>query len=550
MDQITRMHPVPLRTPRTRRNHEIQVLTSLPAGRAVPVAAIPLLREDSMAGTMRIAVEMQETAELLMNRVELRATAFLVPYLALERFDGSRDQFDRSYMGQPKVDGGAVVPFFETVAAPAHGANLIHKYLGLHAKPGESINTAYTEVYNAIYNYRAKNRSKSLPMRERLLSTTLAPAFWSHAQFQHIVPDFDQAVIDGEVALNIVSQSIPVRGVGIGPNTGAGGAVGAGSGMAGIRETKGGTPTGTTGWYANSTGDNATVMIKADPANPGFPAVFAELQEGGITISLSNLEMARKTQAFAKLREQYEGIADEYIIDMLMDGLSIPDQAMKQPIMLAQSTVAFSQAKRYATDAGNLAESAVSGGAVVDLNVRVPRLSTGGIVMVILEAVPEQLFERQADWLLHTTTVATLPDYLRDELDPEKVDRVLNKQIDTDHATPNGTFGYEPMNARFSRAGTKVGGKFFRPAANSGTDTDRQRLWAVEDINPVLGENFYIVKNIHTKPFLDTVADPFEATIVGGAVLEGNTVFGGKLVEATNNYDKVMANAPQERLAK
>lgn len=550
MDQITRMHPLPLRTPRTRRNHDIQVLTSLPAGRSVPVAAIPMLREDSLAASVRIAVEMQETAELLMNRVELRATAYLVPFLALERFDGSRDQFDRSYMGQPKVDGGAVVPFFETVAAPAHGANLVHKYLGLHAKPGESINTAYTEAYNAIYNFRAKNRSKSLPMRERLLSTTLAPAFWSHAQFQHIVPDFDQAVIDGEVALNVVNSRIPVRGIGIEgnpvvfPNLS-------------VREqsstVQGGVSARTynQAMPMNTTGTGTSVMLEVIGARPNtVPNVWAEMQENGITVSLSNIEMARKTQAFAKLREQYEGIADEYIIDMLMDGLSIPDQAMKQPIMLAQGTTSFAQAKRYATDAGNLAESAVSGGAVVDLNVRVPRLSTGGIVMILLEAVPEQLFERQADWLLHTTTVATLPDYLRDELDPEKVDRVLNKQIDTDHATPNGTFGYEPMNARFSRAGTKVGGKFFRPSANAGTDTDRQRLWAVEDINPVLGENFYIVKNIHTKPFLDTVADPFEATLTGGAVLEGNTVFGGKLVEATNNYAKVMEDAPQERLAK
>lgn len=528
---MTRTHPLALRTPRTRRNHPVQVLTSMPAGRAVPVAAVPLLREDSFSGQFTIAVEMQETAELLMNRVGLRVSAYLVPFLAFDRFEGSRDQFDRSYMGQPKVDGGAVVPFFETAVAPAHGANLIHKYLGIHVKPGQSLNTGYVEAYNAIFNYRAKNRSKSLLPRDRLLSTTLAPAFWGQSQFPFVVPDFDQAVIDGEISLNVI----------------------------------GGTRLNVQGLYS-STGASASGGYKVQPEGygPQLAAAslrdlrvaeaakqpFVEMAASGISVSLSNLELAKKTQAFAKLREQYEGIDDEWIIDMLMDGLSIPDQAMKSPILLAQQEVAFSQAKRYATDAGNLAESAVSGGAVVNMRVRVPRLSTGGIVMLIAEAVPEQLFERQADWFAHTTAVVQLPDYVRDELDPEKVDRVVNSQIDTDHATPAGTFGYEPMNGKFNRAGTKVGGKFFRPSANSGTDTDRQRLWAIEDVNPVLGANFYLVNNIHNKVFLDTVADPFEATVTGGAVLEGNTVFGGRLVEATNNYDKVKVQAPQERLAK
>ena len=74
----------------------------------------------------------------------------------------------------------------------------------------------------------------------------------------------------------------------------------------------------------------------------------------------------------------------------------------------------------------------------------------------------------------------------------------------------------------------------------------RQRLWALETVNPVLGSDFYLVKNMHMKPFLDTVSDPFEIAVAGNAVIGGNTVFGGMLVEATNvsNYDKVVAKAP------
>lgn len=538
MKDINRLTPVALRTPRTRRNHELSVLTSLQSGKSVPVAAVPMLREESMVCRATISVEMEETREILMNGVDLRVSAYFVPFLAFERFDGSRDQFDRSYAGQPKVDGGTVTPFFETGPSGPNGDNAIHKYLGLHFKAGDTQNFAYIEAYNAIYNMRATNRSKGIVKRNRLDNATLAPAFWNHSQFGDIVPDFDQAVIDGEVTLNMLQTRYPVKGIGIHwPGATASYVAKDTAGVDGTR----------TGWLADGVSTTPTagqtrLFIEGNLA--AGPQIFTEMAGNGITVSLANIEMARKTQAFAKLRQAYEGIADEYLIDMLMDGLTIPDQALKQPVLLASQMTRFAQAKRYATDSGNLADSAVSGGAVLNIAARVPRQTTGGIVMFIAEAVPQQLFERQRDWLAYTTTTSQLPEFLRDELDPEKVDVVLNGQIDVLHATQNGVFGYEPMNAKFNRAGARIGGKFHRPVANAATDSDRQQFWAVETINPVLAESFYVVKDIHNKVFLNSGVDPFRATVAGNAVMEGNTVFGGLLVEATNNYDKVAAAAP------
>lgn len=552
---INHMHTAPVTFPRTRRNHALAVLTSLPAGKCVPLAAIPLLREDGMRASMRVAVEMLETVELLMNPVNLRLTAYLVPLLALERFEGSRDQFDRSYMGEPKVEGGAVVPFIETHAMGAYGSNAVYKALGLHAKSTDQVNTAYLEAYNAIWNFRAKNRSKNLTARARL-ATDLAPAFWQHSRFEHVVPDFDQAVIDGEIALNLVNLNLagtaPVmangvleledktdataRTVKLRP---AATIISGGSQALNARNTS-----------AATVQVNAADMYYKAGLSVDLSAVTAELAGSGVSLSLSNLELARKTQAFAKLRERYDGFDDDYIIDMLMDGLAIPDQALKQPILLHDSTVRFAQAKRYATDAGNLAESAVSGGAVGNINLRVPRINTGGIIMVLAECVPEQLFERQRDPFFHSTDIDAWPEALRDTLDPEKVDVVKNGEIDTDHATPNGTFGYAPMHWRWNAWGPRVGGKFLRPTTNTPTDDVRQRIWAVEKVNPALSADFYIVSDMHTKPFLDTVSDPFEASVVGNAVIDGNTQFGGVLLETDDNYDKVLEKAPQERIQK
>lgn len=151
-----------------------------------------------------------ETAEILMNAINVRVMAYLVPTLAFDRFEGSMDQLNRSWSGEA-FKGLPVVPYVETAAFGATGANQVYKYLGLHAKPTAMVNTMYLEAYNQIWNFRAKNRSGDLTLRARL-ATDLAPAFWTHERFKHIVPDFDQAVIDGEVALNVANAKLPVKG--------------------------------------------------------------------------------------------------------------------------------------------------------------------------------------------------------------------------------------------------------------------------------------------------------------------------------------------------
>jgi len=540
----------PLATPRTMRRHSARGITSLPAGKMVPIAAFPLLREDAVrSGRLRFSFESMETAEILMNAINVRVMAYLVPFLALERFNGSMDQLNLSYQSKPPLEGEDVVPFIETAAYGAHKANKVYQYLGLHGRPDQLVNTAYLEAYNAIWNFRAENRSPDLSLRTRL-QTDLAPAFWAHEQFRHIVPDFDQAVIDGEVPLNIVGGKMSVQGLALtGPLTNT--AVDQGG--------RSRTPLGaqSTETYAksymirdpgsSSADGQAVLRVQTDAS--GYPDVWTELQENGVTVSLSNIEMARKTQAFARLRQQYN-MHDDWIINLLMDGISIPEQAFKQPMLLSDRRTIFGMAKRYATDSGNLTESVVNGATFLDMSIQVPRIGTGGIVMVVAEVTPDQLFERQEDPFLHTLDHETLPQYLRDTLDPEKVDVVKNGRLDTDHSTPNGTFGYEPLNARWNIDAPRVGGRFFRPTVDGSFDEDRQRIWSVETANPTLSTDFYLCTNMNTKPFVVTNQDPFEVVTQGDLFIEGNTVFGGHLVEATDDYEKVMAVAPQARIEK
>lgn len=546
-----RMKTTPIPVNRTNRVQQRRVLTSGNAGDFVPVAVIPLLREDSLtSGQFSMSFEMSESVEVLANSVNIRMMAHLVPKTALARFTSGMDSVNRSYEGLPEP-GGAVIPWFETQLSTTLGVMSVLKKMGLHWRDADMLNTEYIEAYNVIWNFLAKNRSPDLTLRSRL-DTSLAPAFWTHQNFAHIVPDFDQAVIDGEVALNIAETRMPVSGLGLG------GTIHSTTTAIAAREADGTTHSYPTGWGVVSNQETTTTgqvtlrVREKGPAGGGFPDVFAEMQDNGITVSLSNIELARKTQAFANLRRQYNGHSDEYIIDLLMDGITIPDQAWKQPILLADETTVFGMSKRYASDGASLTESVVNGMTAIDMRFSCPRVPMGGVIMITMQVTPEQLFERQQDPYLIANGVEDVPQFLRDTLDPEKVVVVQNREVDTSHASPTTTFGYAPLNHQWARSAPNVGGKFYRPSVDSAFDEDRQRIWAVETANPTLSKDFYLCTTMHYKPFVVTSVsvDHFECLMRGATSIRGNTVFGGLLVEATNDYAEVMEEAPMERIQK
>lgn len=530
--------------PRSVRNHNLEILTSMPAGKMVPVAAIPMLREDSARVRVNFAVEQMETVELLLNSVSVKAQAWFVPMLAFERFQ-SVDDVQRAYAGEPPRPGLPVVPYIETMGVGEPGSDPVLRYLGKHFREGDQVNTSYHEAYNLVWNFRAKNRSPDITPRPRLELATLAPAFWNHSMFEHIVPTFDAAIMEGEVPLTVVQSRMPIQGLGMHQ-------LGAPAAPYEVTDIYDNSTRQMTGFLANDlTGvhPNTGKLILQHDDELGMN-VFAEMQENGITISLANIELARKTQAFARLRNQYNQHDDDYIIDMLMDGVSIPDQAWRQPILLQETNSIFGYAKRYATDSGGLTDSVVNGATMLGMNFHVPRCPTGGVVLITMEALPDQLFERSRDPWLHANGVSDLPKNLADMLDPQPVESVPNEYIDIDHDAPDGVFGYAPAGYQWNHAHPCIGGRFLRPTVDAPFDEDRQRIWAVETENPVLSEDFYICRSIHTKPFVDPTQDSFEVSGNGLALITGITQFGPPLIEAEDDYDKVMEKAPIGRLPK
>lgn len=517
----------PLRVQRSLRGDNLRALTSGKAGKILPLAYFPLLREDAIRrGPVGVTVRMAETVHPLINAVVVKLYAHLLPFSAFSRFSGM-DEFNRSYAGESHSPH-----FFDMRTSSSQ--SLFWRTLGIHHKVGENFNSAPLEAYNTVVNFRRRARSKHLPLRSNLAGT-LARAFWSHPIMHDVVPDYEEALIDGAVTLEPIDSalsSVPLRFKADDPSY-----------TLPLNANFSHQQTKVDGFQRlyNRDGSNVDERNLEVQMQPFYDALTSEMK-----LSLSNIELAKQTVAFAELRQQYQGISDEHLIDLLMDAIRVPPEALRQPILIGSASGTIQMNERFAMDGDNLDLSRTTGAVSLAMNLRTPPINTGGIVMVTAEITPEPLFERLGDKFLMTSDPNELPQFLRDYLDPKKVEIVENRQIDVLHDTPDGLFGYRGLNRGWDRDFTRAGGKFFRPIGDAYKE-DRQRFWVVESNNPSLTEDFFLVSDdLPYTPFADRTADPFEILTVGSLQIEGNTVFGKKLHEDTGAYQAIIDRVTQE----
>ena len=520
-DEKTRRTPQPHQ--RTIRRDDVTVVTSGFGGKFLPIKMIPILREDSvLSSTIALNFQMAELSNMILNPIRASAMAYFVPKLAQERFM-DMGAIDRSYNGIAEADG-QVVPWFETMTYAAD--NEIFSKLGLHAVEGSDVNTDYVEAYNAVWNYIARNRSQNLELRDRL-DSTIAPAFWEHTDMRYTVPNFDDAMMDGVVPLSFVdgSNQLPVK-----------------SKLTGYTND----PSEQFYFPATNYGDGA----ETDPdgmLNWGS-SIFAEMQAESVLVSIANIDFARETQTWARMRNQYAGLSEEWMMDQLLQGIQVNDTALRDPMLLAHGTTSIGMTERYATDAENLDQSVVDGQSTINLNIRLPQVSCGGTIVVVSQILPEQIFERQRDHYFVAKSVEELPNRTADELDLQPVDFQKCGDVDEAHSTPDDLFGYEPLNARWNRTAPRVGGKYFQPNPHAPWTEVRNRLWDTNVVDPQLGTDFYVSTSLNHDVFKSSNTDPFEIWAAGGVQIQGLTYFEGPLLEATDDYEKVQAQVDLTRL--
>lgn len=521
------------------RKDAATLMTSGRAGKVYPLAYIPLLREDSASGRVAVEMALAEMPRPLLNAVFANFQAWFVPKEIDPRFASSHDAM-AAYVGEDIETAPSATrsppSWFNVDTQTKFAASEFAETLGVHCVSGLNIQTEVVDAFVAVHNFRLAAHSSKLTRKSYMVEDVdealeLPRAFWPTGPFSHVVPDYERALVVGALDLDVSAGKLRIRGL-----------------------LRGTTANGYSGAYlrtdnnAPDTPDEpkAVFMDYADAA----PIIFADMAGEKVTVSLNDIDMARKTQAFAKLRSSYAGVDvngfvdDDAIMAHLMQGLRVPQDAFKRPILLDAKRVAFGLTERHATDGASLDESVTTGRAGANLSINVPATMFGGTIVVIAEVLPERIYEAQSDEWLHMTAVSSLPDALRDIQRIEPVDQVLNRRVDARHTTPNALYGYEPMNAVWNRNFTRLGGSFYQPDPNAPVNEQRAAIWQSGEVDPQFSDDHFLAPvDFPHDVFADTEASAWEAVVRHSVSIVGLTQFGDVLAEDNGDFEEVNTNA-------
>jgi hypothetical protein len=546
---------------RTVRHDRVNGMTSGRAGVVVPIDYIPLFAGDSAAGRFGIDIEMQEMPRPLLNGVVGQVQAWLVTKLShpkftsYEEYIASKEGVNISALG---ASDRTPPDFFTTIEGADYttaAASEFMKKLGLHLPAGEKIHSDLIDAFWQVYNFRLAAHSSKLTLQgyaaDSLANSTALPrAFWPKAALTNVVPDYESALVVGALDLDVTAGQLPVSGILVGTGKTAGN-IGATS-----RETQGVEHAANTknGFNARTgSNDSTSVFIEEDADNPGYPGVFAEMAGQGLTASLADIDKARTTQAFAKLRAAYAGnditgyMSDDAILAQLMRGVPVPQDEFQRPILLDSQLVRFGFLERHATDAANLDDSISQGRTSASLSLNVPTLPTEAVIIITFEMMPELLQEAQYDDWLHMEEASELPDALRDIQRTEPVDIVPNKRRDARHTSPDDLYGYEPMNYKWDRNFTRLGGDFYQDNPSNPFTEQRSGIWQANIVDPSFtGDHWLVPASLDHSVFSDSTADAFEAVFRHDLAITGLTQMGDMLDEDNTNFAVVEAAGATE----
>lgn len=550
---MARQSTTPVSFNKSTRKDTAVLMTSAKAGVVVPCGYIPLFPGDSASGRVGIDVQLKEMPKPLLNAVFANMQAWFLPKSAFPQFAG-RDELMHAMTGAKiKALGTAdrTAPQYFPTATPAHAQSLANsvfgRTLGMHVPAASSINVDLFDAFSLVYNFRLAAHSSRLPRRKYVsedvgAAGVLPPAFWPSSRLSRVVPDYERALIVGSLDLDVAAGRLPVSGLGYVQTTGA-----ATAGPISARQTGQTALTNMRGIEIgeNLSGRRLVMQMAADP-NGLMPEVYAEMAGQAVGVTLADIDKARTTQAFAKLRTAYAGNDttgfdnDDTLVALLMQGINVPDEEFKRPWLLDSKRVPIGFAERFATDAANLDQSVTVGRASAQLSLNVPQQDVGGMIIFTVEVLPERVDERMADEWLLATKFDDLPNALRDVQRVEPVDLVKNRRVDAKHSTPDALYGYEPMNDKWNRDFTRLGGDFYMATPGGGWTENRSNIWQSEIVNPTFSGTHYLAPQPFPQDvFADPSADAFECVVRHAVSIVGLTQIGDPLAENNDDYEAV-----------
>jgi len=413
-------------------------------GRLIPVNCFEALPGDTIQQSTSALIRVSPLLSPVMHPVKVRLHHFFVPNRLIWT------DFPDFITGGPDGDDTTSPPIFSR-SAIAEGS--LHDYLDVPVEaaysPNLEFSALFVRAYDLIYNewYRDQDLCTELTIDK--------------GNGTDATTDDDVQHVSWEKGYLSTARPWEQKGTGVTIPLGSDAPV-TGLGMT-TQDYSGGSPVDiyeTDGIAARTIADNRefntnVIRLEEDPSNNGYPNLRADLA-AATGISINDLRLALAVQRYQERGAKFGTRYVEYLRSL---GVRSSDARLQNPEFLGGGSQILQFSEVLSTDGANTGEMKGHGITALRSNKYRRFFEEHGIVMTLLSVIPKAIYTQG---LARKYSRTVKEDYFQKELQNIGEQEVLNKEVYTNHTTPEGVFGYQQRydEYRHSDSGKNIAGEF------------------------------------------------------------------------------------------
>jgi len=454
-------------------------LLTMDMGYLVPIAYYEVLPGDTMQQSSAALIRVNKLLAPVMHPCKVRIHHWYVPLRLIW------EDFEEFITGG---EDGTSTPTAPYLSRASVAESSLYDYLGVPPasySPNLDISVLPIRAYNKIYNENYRDQDLVTETTTSVASgldvTTLANlqrCSWEKDYFTTARP-WEQK--GDEVTIPITGDA-PVYGIGKADQ---------GYDESSITAYESGASASTT--YADATkiqGSSGDVSdhayIEEDPDNAGYPNIFADMSSVS-AIGVNDLRLSLAVQRF----QERMGISGSRYVEYLRAlGIRSSDARLQNPEYLGGGRQVINFSEVLATDDTNTGDLYGHGISAMRTNKFRRFFEEHGIVLSLMSVIPKSIYTQS---LNRKWTRTVKEDYFQRELQFIGQQEVYNKEVYTEHTTPDGIFGYQNRYDEYRSHPSGIAGEFH-------STNDHWHLGRIFTSDPALNSTF--IKAIPTKRVL------------------------------------------------
>lgn len=223
---------------------------------------------------------------------------------------------------------------------------------------------------------------------------------------------------------------------------------------------------------------DAYIDFEEDPNNAGYPNIRADLSAVS-GVDINDLRLALSVQRYQEARNKYGSRYTEYLRYL---GVSPSDGRLQRPEYLGggRQVIQFSEVLDHGSAAANVGDLKGHGIAAMKTNRYRRFIPEHGLIMTLGSVVPKTIYTQG---LHRSFSKSVKEDYFQKELQHIGDQEILNKEVYTEHASPDDTFGFQERYDEYRYHPSSISGEFH-------TSLDHWHLGRIFGSDPSLNSTF------------------------------------------------------------